>query len=114
MNLMTGWTGFETPQPVQANLDRISALWARALDRSGGPFLYGAYTLADVFFAPVATRIATYDLSVSDTAQAYVQTHLADPAFRRWRAMAVAKGEELSQYEMPLARGPFPAVSVVR
>jgi glutathione S-transferase len=58
----------------------------------------------------VATRIATYDLSVSETAQAYVQTHLDQPEFRRWRAMGLAEGPELSQYDMPLKRVPFPAV----
>jgi glutathione S-transferase len=109
MNLYTGWSGFETPHDVQADLDRIDALWTRALDRSGGPFLCGAYTLADVFYAPVATRIATYSLSVSGTALTYVEAHLAQPEFRRWRAMGFAEGPELEQYDMPLERCPFPA-----
>jgi glutathione S-transferase len=110
MNLYTGWANYVSPPEVQADLDRIDAFWTRALDRSGGPFLYGTYTLADAFYAPVATRIATYDLSVSKTAQAYVQTHLDQPEFRRWRAMGLAEGPELSQYDMPLKRVPFPAV----
>ena len=110
MNLYTGWANFETPPEVRANLERIDSIWSRALDRSGGPFLYGDYTLADAFYAPVATRIATYGLSVSTTAQTYVRTHLAQPDFRRWRAMALAEGPELPQYDMPLQRSPFPAV----
>jgi hypothetical protein len=65
--------GVRDAAAVQADLDRIDAIWSRALDRSGGPFLYGNYTLADVFYAPVATRIATYGLSVSDTALTYVR-----------------------------------------
>lgn len=109
MNLHTGWAGFVAPPAVQADLQRIDTIWTRALDRSGGPFLYGGYMLADVFYAPVATRIATYDLSVSDTARAYVRTHLAQPDFRRWRAMGLAEGPELPQYMMNLARVPFPA-----
>lgn len=113
MNLYTGWANYETPPDVQADLDRVDALWSRALDRSGGPFLYGAYTLADVFYAPVATRIATYNLSVSDTAQTYVQAHLAHPDFRRWRAMGRAEGPELPQYFMPLERAPFPSVPTI-
>jgi len=110
MNLYTGWANFETPPKVRADLDRIDSIWSRALDRSGGPFLYGDYTLVDAFYAPVATRIATYGLSVSNTAQTYVRTHLAQPDFRRWRAMALAEGPELPQYDMPLERSPFPAV----
>jgi glutathione S-transferase len=95
---------------VQADLDRVDTLWSRALDRSGGPFLYGDYTLADVFYAPVATRIATYGLSVSEAARAYVRTHLEQPDVRRWRAMGLAEGPELKQYDMPLERSAFPAV----
>ena len=109
MNLYTGWAGLETPPKVRADLDRIDAIWSRALDRSGGPFLYGDYTLADAFYAPVATRIATYGLSVSATSQAYVRTHMEQPDFRRWRAMGLAEGPELKQYDMPLDRAPFPA-----
>jgi glutathione S-transferase len=110
MNLYTGWAGYTASPEVQANLDRIDAMWSRALERSGGPFLYGAYTLADAFYAPVATRIATYDLHVSETANAYVRAHLAQPDFRRWRAMGFAEGPELPQYDMPmLTRFPFPA-----
>jgi glutathione S-transferase len=110
MNLYTGWANFETPPDVRADLDRIEAIWSRALDRSGGPFLYGDYTLADAFYAPVATRIATYDLSVSTTAKTYVQAHLEQPEFRRWRAMGLAEGPELPQYGMPLDRMPFPSI----
>jgi glutathione S-transferase len=110
MNLYTGWADFETPPDVRADLDRIDSIWSRALDRSGGPFLYGDYTLADAFYAPVATRIATYNLSVSSAAQTYVRTHLAQPDFRRWRAMGLAEGPELPQYDMPLERSPFPAL----
>jgi glutathione S-transferase len=113
MNLRTGWAGFAAPAEVRADLDRIEDIWARALDRSGGPFLFGSYSLADIFFAPVATRIATYGLPVSDTAQAYVTTHLSQPDFRRWRALGAAEGPDLPQYEMPLERRPFPAPKTI-
>lgn len=109
MNLYTGWANFQTPPDVRSDLDRIDTIWSRALERSGGPFLYGDYTLADASYAPVATRIATYGLSVSTTAQTYVRTHLAQSDFRRWRAMGLAEGPELPQYCMPLERSPFPA-----
>lgn len=109
MNLRTGWAGFVPPPDVLADLARIERIWSRALDRSGGPWLYGEFTLADVFYAPVATRIATYGLPVSETARAYVERMLAHPDFRRWRATGAAEGPDLPQYEMPLARAPFPA-----
>jgi glutathione S-transferase len=109
MNLRTAWAGFAPAADVLADLARIEAIWTRALDRSGGPFLFGSYTLADAFYAPVAMRIAGYDLPVSDTARAYVETHLAEPSFRRWRALGAGEGPDIAKYEMPVPRAPFPA-----
>lgn len=109
MNLRTAWDGFEVSDAVQADLDRLEVMWGEALARSGGPFLFGEFTLADVFYAPVATRIATYLLPVSETLQRYVRAHLDRLDFRRWRALGDAEGPDLTQYEMPLARAPFPA-----
>ncbi|MCU4654411.1 glutathione S-transferase [Roseibacterium sp. SDUM158016] len=113
MNLRTGWAGFVTKPEVQADLDRIGEIWSRALDRSGGPFLYGEYTLADAFYAPVATRIATYGLPATPTMRTYVETHLAQPDFRRWRALGATEGPDIDKYEMPLARAPFPAPATI-
>jgi glutathione S-transferase len=114
MNLCTAWEGFVPPPEVLIDLARIERIWSRALDRSGGPWLYGAFTLADVFYAPVATRIATYGLPVSGAVRAYVDRMLTHPDIRRWRAMGMAEGPELRQYEMPLARIPFPAPPTIR
>lgn len=113
MNLRTAWAGFEPEADVRRDLDRVDRLWSRALERSGGPFLYGGYTLADAFFAPVATRIASYGLTVSETAAAYVRTHLDQPDFRRWRALGATEGADLTQYEMALERVPFPAAPTI-
>lgn len=109
MNLLTAWTGFDPSPQVQADLARIEAIWHSALDQSGGPFLFGSYTLADVVFAPVAARIAGYCLKVNDAARSYVATQIAHPSMRRWRAMALAENRVLDVYDPPLARAPYPA-----
>ncbi len=109
MNLLTGWDGCQPSDAVLADLARIEALWAQALERSGGPYLFGAYTLADAFYAPVAARIAGYALPVGAQARAYVDTQLNDPSMRRWRAMAIAENRVLSVYDQPLERMPYPA-----
>ena len=66
MNLRRAYVGFAPDAAVRADLARIEALWAlaRAAHGGGGPWLFGAYSLADVFFAPVAARVATYGLPV--------------------------------------------------
>ena len=108
MNLATGWVGFAPDDAVQGDLARIDAIWTDALNTSGGPFLFGEYGLVDAFFAPVAIRIAGYDLPVSDTAKSYVTAQLSHPAIQQWRKDGLAKDTELSNYEMPLKRRPFP------
>lgn len=108
MNLRNGWDGFVADDAVQADLGRLEAMWKAARDRSGGPFLFGRYSLADATFAPVAARIAGYDLPVSAAARAYVQAHLEHLPFRQWRAMGLVRDAELSNYDMTLPRVPFP------
>ncbi|MEO8411186.1 MAG: glutathione S-transferase family protein [Propionivibrio sp.] len=77
---------------LSADLQRIDQLWKQGLERFGGPFLAGGeFTAADAFFAPVAFRVQTYTLPLSDVAQAYVERLLALPAMREWYAAALAE-----------------------
>jgi glutathione S-transferase len=74
----------QSPQ-LQADLQRMQALWADGLTRHGGPFLGGArFTAVDAFFAPVATRIQTYGLVVSSPAAAYARHLLQHEAVAEW------------------------------
>ncbi|WP_340423982.1 hypothetical protein [Yoonia sp. GPGPB17] len=110
MMLSFCWEGFEASQAVQDDLLRIEDLWSLARARHGanGPWLFGEYSLADVFYAPVAMRITAYKLSVSDESQAYVSAHLSDPAFLAWRKAAMEDVYEPFPYELPLARSSWP------
>ncbi|MDJ0822875.1 MAG: glutathione S-transferase [Paracoccaceae bacterium] len=108
MNLRCAYAGFEPSSDVLADLERIETVWRYAMERFGGPWLCGAYSAADVFFAPVAARMAGYGLPVGPEAQAYVDAHLADPAFRRWRAMGLVKGADLPWYARDYAQVPWP------
>lgn len=75
---------------LQRDLDRLDELWNEGLDRFGGPYLAGsAFCAADAFFAPVAFRIQTYALPLSQTALAYVQRLLALEPMRDWYAAAL-------------------------
>ncbi|MBF9034584.1 glutathione S-transferase [Rhodobacterales bacterium HKCCE2091] len=108
MNLRTAYTDFAPSDAVIADLSRLEEIWSFGLDRSGGPWLAGEYSAADAFYAPVAGRIAGYGLPVGDAAQAYVERHLSDPAFRQWRAMGLVRGETLPWYAKDNATGPWP------
>lgn len=108
MNLRTAYAETPVPDSLQADLARLEVLWTHALEQSGGPWLCGEYSVADAFYAPVAARIAGYALPVSDKVRAYVDAHLADPAFRRWRAMGLARGATLPWYDRDYAKTPWP------
>lgn len=104
------WEGFVPSSDVRADLARIAALWSLARKRHGadGPWLFGSYSLADVFYAPVAMRITAYQLPVSAEGAAYVAAHLDDPALQRWRAAALTTEYDPWPYPQPLSRGPWP------
>jgi glutathione S-transferase len=110
MNLRHAYAGFEPSEAVRADLARIETLWALARAESGavGPWLFGAFSLADTFYAPVAARIAGYGLPVAPAAASYVAAHLADPAFRAWRAAALAEAHVQQRYELDLPERPWP------
>ncbi len=108
MNLRAAYLDTAPSEDVLADLCRLQDLWAFALKRSGGPWLCGDYSVADAFFAPVAARIATYNLPVDRLSQGYVTAHLADPAFRRWRALGLVQGNELPWYARDFPQTDWP------
>lgn len=109
MNLRVSYTTCEPTEAVLADLARLETLWDWAWQQTGSTqWLCGAYSAADAFFAPVATRIATYNLPVSPRAMAYVQAHLHHPGFRRWRAMGLVDGADQPFYRRDWPRRPWP------
>ena len=108
MNLRTSYSDCAPTAQVLADLARLEELWAWALDKSGGPWLCGAYSAADAFFAPVAGRVAGHNLPVNDPAASYVARHLAHPSFRRWRAMGMVDGPDQDFYRRDWPTRPWP------
>lgn len=115
MNLNNTWTGYQPPADVQKDVERIEYLWNFARNRFGsnGPWLFGDYSLADVFYAPVACRFATYGLGTTQTARDYINTTLADPTLRRWRAMGATKTYEPFPYPMDLPSAEWPIPDLI-
>lgn len=78
---------------------RIARLWndLRGRYAADGPFLLGAWSIADAFYAPVATRFRSYGVKLSDygdtgAAGAYCETLLETPEFLEWEKAALAEG----------------------
>ncbi len=82
-------------EATQKNVRRIVQIWRELLARSGGPYLLGDWSIADAFYAPVASRFHTYGIPLSDfgdtgEAAAYGRRLLEDPHFLAWEAAAKA------------------------
>ncbi len=116
MNLRLSYTDCDPPAGVLADLARIEAIWAhaRATFAHQGRWLCGTYCTADAFYAPVAARIAGYNLPVGSAAAAYVAQHLAHPSFRRWRAMGQVDGADQPFYDRPYPRRPWPGPAIAK
>ena len=76
---------------VAADLARINAMWLQQLNEHGGPFLFGAFSIADAYFAPVVMRIRSYALPVPALVGAYVERIVALPAMQQWMDAALAE-----------------------
>lgn len=91
MNLTEDLAGGTVNPEAGYDVHRILEIWKEAQARFGGagPFLFGAFTIADAMFAPVVTRITTYGIPVSAQAQRYVDAIWALPAMQQWKAAAL-------------------------
>ena len=91
-------------EDVRADLARVVALWDALLGAHGGPLLFGRFTIADAFFAPVCNRIRTYALPVPAEISAYVEEVLALPSVQAWNEGGLAEKEFLD-FEEPYRTG---------
>jgi glutathione S-transferase len=99
MNVEASLPGIGWSLAVQRDIDRVSAMWMDCLARQFGKFLFGQFTHADAFFAPVCYRFAAYQPQLAPRVQQYVTDVLALPAMQRWRTEALAEKEFLVEDE---------------
>jgi glutathione S-transferase len=92
---------------VRADVERLVTIWTGLLNEHGGPMLFGNFTIADAYYAPVCMRLKTYGLPVSPEVTAYVERVCALPGVRAWMDGALAEKDFLD-FEEPyrLDRGP--------
>ncbi len=95
MNVTAQLPGLGWNVAVQRDIDRITAMWAglRARHRSTGPFLFGHFTVADAYYAPVVARFNTYHPVLSEAVHEYLQTMLGLPAMTDWFAAAAQEND---------------------
>ena len=85
---------------VRADVQRLVDMWTALLDEHGGPLLFGEFTVADAYFAPVCMRLHTYGLPVPTHIAAYVDRVRALPGVKAWIDEALAEKDFLA-FEEP-------------
>jgi glutathione S-transferase len=90
---------------VRVDVQRLVAMWGALLQQYGGPLLFGHFSVADAYFAPVCTRIKTYDLPVPADIAAYVDRVCALPGVQAWITQAKAENDFLD-FEEPYRIAP--------
>jgi glutathione S-transferase len=85
---------------VRADVERLVAMWHQLLQAQDGPLLFGDFSIADAYFAPVCMRLKTYALPVPDAIGAYVDRVCALPGVKAWIDGALAEHDFLD-FEEP-------------
>ena len=67
-------------------MSRIEQIWEACLERSGGPFLFGQFGIADAMYAPVVNRLQVYCLSDAPVVAQYTKTMQELKAWQQWDA----------------------------
>lgn len=110
MQLMRSYSGFAPSAGVRADLERIETLFAHARKLSGASdgWLFGDYSLADVFYTPVAARVVGYGLPVVEDTREYCLALLSDTAIQAWRKAALEISYDPEPYRMDLPSEDWP------
>jgi len=90
---------------VRQDLARIDAMWSELLNEHGGPLLFGKFTIADAYFAPVCMRISGYGLPVSPAVAVYIERVKALPGVAAWVKAALAE-KDFIDFEEPYRLAP--------
>ena len=101
MNIRSSFPNRGVTPEVQADINRVTALWRDCRRRfgEGGAFLFGAFTIADAMYAPVVSRFRTYKIELDDETQPYADALWALPMMQEWAAAARNEPAIIEKYE---------------
>lgn len=103
MNIRAQLPGRGRTAAAQADIGRISEIWEECLSRFGHhQFLFGDFSIADAYFAPVVMRFRTYGVSLAPALNAYCERVQAHPAVARWITEALAETEVAAKHDAEL------------
>jgi len=71
---------FKPTEAAVADIERVFEIWHEKLDASGGPFLFGRFSIADAMYFPVLTRFRTYGIKLPSTLVPFADALESQPA----------------------------------
>jgi len=99
MNIRNRYPGRGMNEEVAADVARLSSMWGECLARSGGPWLFGEFGIADAMYTPMVFRLQTYGVALQGAALQYLDTMLATPALVQLAAQAAVEPHPLASYD---------------
>ncbi|HHG89573.1 MAG TPA: glutathione S-transferase family protein [Devosia sp.] len=105
MNLRASHPGRICMDEVGVDIARLEDLLGGLLKQSGGPFLFGEFCAADAMFAPVAGRIKTYEIPVSERLEDYFDAIYELGAFKQWLSDALKETWIVEMDEIDFIQG---------
>ena len=101
MNIRGSHPGKGLTPEVRRDIARITQIWEQCRTDFGrsGTLLFGHFTAADAFFAPVVSRFETYAVELPPVARAYADAVLQLPAMQEWIAAAHRETEFIAADE---------------
>lgn len=100
MNLKARHKAFKIFSGARPDVERIKAIWSECLSTYGGPYLFGALSVADAMYAPVCTRFRTYAVDLDPALSAYCESIFDWPLMREWTEGALAEPDEIIELEV--------------
>lgn len=91
-------------EAVQADIERVCAIWSTSGRYPEGPWLFGEFCAADIMFAPVASRFQTYAITPSPVALPYYEMLLTHPLVAEWFSLGMAETDTIPMFELPERR----------
>ena len=96
----TGQLIWRDKPAVRADVARLIAMWRELLAEHTGPMLFGEFSIADAFYAPVCMRLKSYALPVPDDISAYIERLCTLPGVKAWIDGALAEND-FREFEEP-------------
>ncbi|MCE9523426.1 MAG: glutathione S-transferase family protein [Alphaproteobacteria bacterium] len=101
MNIKARYPGYKVFAGARGDIERIATIWRTCLAQYGGPFLFGKLpTMADAMYAPVTTRLSTYDVHIDRVCDGYCRTIANWSLMEEWVAAAKQEPDDVEELDV--------------